>query len=367
MSDDSQVALHYSILRTGSSQGLFLLGASLPADIRGRDRLLIAAAGSSRWRPRGEISEGNATALKLAIVSRSWRQGIDVEYLYAEIALDAPKVEVPLEFGKLLAGVPAFAIESGIVAARDGTTPIFVYNINTGHTVAAHIPTSDGKVNYTADISRASFSSQSSADIRIDFVKTAGSVCGALLPTGRVTDNLGSSKATLIDNGEPLVIVRAEELGGSVHETALELANDVRLKSRSEELRRAAGQLMKLGDVRGRAIPRITLIAAPQRGGVISALTLTPPKYEAAPTVGCLEVITVGAACILPGSTAAGIVSLPNGPIKRLVLEYPSDEFLVEIELEGMASEVNVLRSSLVCSAQMQLKSEILIPTAVLD
>jgi 2-methylaconitate cis-trans-isomerase PrpF len=84
------------------------------------------------------------------------------------------------------------------------------------------------------------------------------------------------------------------------------------------------------------------------------------------PTVGFLEVITLGAACILLGSAAAGTVSLPSGPM-RLVFEQPSDEFVVEIELEGMASEVSVLRSSLACTARVQFKSEVLIPVAGLD
>ena len=359
-----QIVAPYSVLRVGSAKGFFLLRSNLPTDIRRRDRVLIAAADSPEWRRGNETKEHNPGTVKLAIISKSWSPGVDVEYLYAQVGSEPPTVDVPLDFGDVLAGVAPFAIEHGLVGGRDGVTPVSIYNINTGQIAVAHVPTRGKDEQHAA--TESSFPEPSDR-IRIDFLRTAGSVCGALLPTGRVIDKVGAFRATLIDNGNPLVVVRAEELGKSGYETASDLGTDSAFRTRIEELRRAAGQLMKLGDVRSKNRPQVTLLAGAQRGGDIAALTLTPQNYELTSAGSFLEAITLGAACILPGSTAASMVTLPEDTVKHLVLEYPTGEFLVELELQGMGSEVRVLRSSLICTAHMVLSSEIVMPTAILD
>ena len=362
-----QIVTPYSVLRVGSAKGFFLLGSNLPTDIRRRDRFLIAAADSPEWRRGNENKEHNPGTVKLAIISKSWSPGVDVEYLYAQVGSQRPTVDVPVDFGDVLAGVAPFAVEHGLVGGHDGVTPVSIYNINTGQVVIAHVPTWGKGLGYEKYAPTERSSVDPSDRIRIDFLRTAGSVCGALLPTGRVIDNIGAFRATLIDNGKPLVIVRAAELGKSGYETASDLGTDSTFRTRIEELRREAGQLMKLGDVRSKNTPQVTLLAGAQRGGDIAALTLMPQKYELSPAGSFLGVITLGAACILPGSIAASMVTLPEGTVKRVVLEYPTGEFLVEMELQGMGAEVKVLRSSLICTAQMVLSSKIAMPAAVLD
>ncbi|MGH9573070.1 MAG: PrpF domain-containing protein [Candidatus Acidiferrales bacterium] len=348
-------------------KGFLILGSNLPADIRRRDRFLIAAADSAEWRRDDENAGHKPGTVKLAIISKSWSPAVDVEYLYAQVGSQWPTVDVPLDFGDLLAGVAPFAIEHGLVDGRDGVTPVSIYSINTGQFATAYVPTWGKGLSYEQHASTDISSHCASDRIRIDFLRTAGSVCGALLPTGHVIDKVGSFRTTLIDNGKPLVIVRAEELGKSGYETGSDLGSDSAFRTRMEELRRAAGQLMKLGDVRSKNTPQVTLLAGAERGGDVAAVTLTPPKYESTSAGSFLEAITLGAACILPGSTAASMVTLPEGTVKHLVLEYPTGQFLVELELQGMGAEVKVLRSSLICTAQTVLSGEIVMPTAVLD
>jgi 4-oxalomesaconate tautomerase len=363
MTNRSQVIIPCTCIRAGTTEGFFFLGADLPTDSNRRDRLLIAAVESHEGRG-DDIAIAEAIPIKVAVVSRSWRQGIDVEYLYAQVSShEKPGVDVSLGFGDLLAGVGPFALERGIVTACDGVTRVSIYSVNTGNVVIAYVPTPQGRLNYDAE-TLANLSHQTT-DNRIDFLRTAGAVCGALLPTGRVADTLGVYRATLIDNGTPLVIIPASDLGKSGHELPLELDSDSSFGARAEEVRRAAGQLMKLGDVRLKSIPKMTLISAGERGGCINAFALARQKFQ--PAIGALEAITLGAACVLPGSIAAGLVTLLDGPIKRLDVKHPTGEFSLELELESIGPEVKVLRSSLICTVQTLSREKIPLPATALE
>ncbi len=208
-----QIVTPCSVLHLDSAKGFFLLGGNVPTDSRRRDRFLIAAAESEAWQPGNENAEDNAGTSKFAIISKSWSPGIDVEYLYAQVSAQRRTVDTPPDFGELLAGVGPFAIEHGLIAVRDGVTPVSIYNINSGQVAIAHVPVLRKDVDREQHAHTDSSSLGSSGRIRIDFIRTAGSVCGALLPTGRVLDTVGAFRATLIDNGKPLVVVCAEELG----------------------------------------------------------------------------------------------------------------------------------------------------------
>jgi 4-oxalomesaconate tautomerase len=351
MTNGSHVMIPCTRLRAGMTEGFFFVGADLPADSKTRDRLLIAAVGS-REGHAGDI----LTAKNVAVVSKSWRQGIDVEYLHAQVSShERSAVEASLDFGDLLPGVGAFAIDSGLIAGQDGVTPVSIYSANTGNAVVAYVPTPEGRVN----------SSHEAADNRIDFLRTAGAVCGALLPTGRVADTLGAYRATLIDNGTPLVVIPSSDLGKSGREPPIELESDTNFQARSEELRRAAGQVMKLGDVRPKSIPKVMLVSTGDHEARLNVFTLARQKFR--PAIDALEAITIGAACVLPGSVAAPLVTLPDGPVKRLGVQHPTGEFTLELELEGIGSEVRVLRSSLICGVQVLSNEKLSIPPTALE
>ena len=365
MTRQSQTAIACTLLRGGTSKGPFFLASDLPGDVQVRDRVLLAAMGSPDPRQINGVGGADPLTSKAAIVSRSARPGIDVDYLFAQVSIDRALVDVTPNCGNMLAGVGPFAIERGLLPAKDPVTPVRIYMVNTGNSAVAHVPTPGGEVAYEGDASIAGVPGTAAA-IRIDFLDTAGSVCGALLPTGRSLDQFDGIAATLIDNGMPVVVLPAADFGKSGYETPAELDADKNFKARLETIRLAAGERMGLGDVRSKVVPKMTLIAPPQRGGHLATRTFVPHKCHAA--IGVLGAVTVGTACAIPGSVAAGVVSLPAGPVKRLSVEHPSGEFSLEIEVEEKGQgEVRVTRSSLIRTARALFRGEVLIPASVWD
>jgi 4-oxalomesaconate tautomerase len=362
MSRTSQTAIACTLMRGGTSKGPFFLASDLPSDVQTRDRVLLAAMGSPDARQIDGIGGADPLTSKVAIISRSSRPGIDVDYLFAQVSVDRPVVDVTPTCGNMLAGVGPFAIERGLVAPQDPSTAVSIHMVNTGTVAVAHVPTPDGKVTYAGETSIAGVPGTAAA-IRIDFRDTAGSVCGALLPTGNSLDQLDGIKATLIDNGMPMVLLRASDLAKSGYEAPAELDSDEKFKTRLETIRIMAGERMGLGDVRKKVVPKITLIAPPQAGGHVMTRTFIPHKCHAA--IGVLMAVTVGTACVLPGCVAVGIVRPPEGPVKRLSIEHPSGEFSVELEVEQSGGGLKVVRSSLIRTARALFRGELLVPASV--
>jgi 4-oxalomesaconate tautomerase len=362
MSRASQIAIPCTLMRGGTSKGPFFLASDLPSDVPTRDRVLLAAVGSPDSRQIDGVGGADPLTSKVAIVSRSSRAGMDVDYLFAQVSVDRPLVDVTPTCGNMLAGVGPFAIERGLVAPRDPITPVAIYMVNTETVAVAHVPTPGGEVTYAGETSIAGVPGTAAA-IRIDFRDTAGSVCGVLLPTGNTLDQLDGIEATLLDNGMPMVVLRASDLGKSGYETPADLNSDQKLKERLEAIRILAGERMGLGDVRSKVVPKITLLAPPQAGGHVMTRTFIPHKCHAA--IGVLMAVTVGTACILPRSVAHGMVHPQDGPVQRLSIEHPSGEFSVEFQVEHTGGELKVIRSSLIRTARALFRGELLVPASV--
>ena len=361
----SQTPIPCTLMRGGTSKGPFFLASDLPADTNLRDRVLLAAMGSPDIRQIDGIGGADPLTSKVAIVSRSSRTGIQVDYLFAQISIDRPLVDVTPNCGNMLAAVGPFAIERGLVPANSPVTPVTIHMVNTGNVAVAHVHTPDGQVSYEGDASIAGVPGLSAA-IRIDFLHTEGSVCGALLPTGRALDKIEGIDVTLIDNGMPVVVMRAADFGKTGHEAPAELDADKTFKARLEQIRIIAGERMSLGDVRLKVVPKMTLIAPPRDGGSLITRTFIPHKCHAA--IGVLGAVTVGTACVLPGSVATGVVSVPDGAVKRLSVEHPTGEFSVELEVAGADGvEPKVTRASLIRTARALFRGEVLIPSAIWD
>jgi 4-oxalomesaconate tautomerase len=349
-------------MRGGTSKGPFFLASDLPSDAELRDRVLLAAMGSPDVRQIDGIGGADPLTSKVAIISRSSRPRIHVDYLFAQVSIDRTLVDVTPNCGNMLAGVGPFAIERGLVSPANPLTPVTIYMVNTGNIAVAHVPTPGGQVSYEGDTLIAGVPGRSAA-IRIDFLDTEGSVCGTLLPTGRALDKIEGVEATLIDNGMPVVVLRAADLEKTGHETPVELDADNKFKARLEQIRIIAGERMGLGDVRSKVIPKMTLIGPPRDGGSLITRTFIPHKCHAA--IGVLGAVTVGTACVLPGSVATGVVSVPEGTVKRFSVEHPTGELSVELEVAG--ADAKVIRASLIRTARALFHGDVLIPSAIWD
>ena len=316
-------------MRGGTSKGGFFLADDLPED---RDAFLLSAMGSPDLRQIDGMGGADPLTSKVAIVKKSERPGIDVDYLFLQVAVDQPLVSDAQNCGNLLAGVAPFAIERGLVQPTPPQTHVTIYMENTGKIATASVQTPAGKVTYDGPAHIDGVPGTSSP-INLAFQDIAGATCGALLPTGNAMDVLDGTQATLIDNGMPCVVLRAKDLGISGQESRDELEENTPLRARLETLRALAGPLMNLGDVTDKTVPKMTMISAPNAGGAISTRTFIPHRCHA--SIGVLGAVSVATACLIPGSIAAGLAQIPAGNPKALRIEHPIGETTIVADITG--------------------------------
>ncbi len=358
-----QTAIPCLFMRGGTSRGPYFLESDLPADEALRDRVLLAAMGSPDARQIDGLGGADPLTSKVAIVGRSARPGVDLEFLFAQVLIDEARVDTTPNCGNMLAAVGPFALERGLVRPGDPETTLRILTRNTGMLCDVTLQTPGGRITYEGE-ARIDGVPGRSAPIKINFLETAGSVCGKLLPTGRVRDEFDGVPVTCIDNGMPVIVIRASDLGRTGYETRDALNADAELKARLESIRIQAGPLMNLGDVAKRVVPKMTLIAPPRAGGAICTRTFIPHDCHSA--VGVLGAVTVATACVLEGSVAQGVAALPAGHAKVVSVEHPTGEFSVELALDP-ADPQSVKRAALLRTARLIMRGEVMIPAAVWD
>ncbi len=236
-----QTAIPCSVMRGGTSKGLYFHGHDLPAERELRDRVLLAALGSPDARQIDGMGGAHPLTSKVAVIGTSTRADADVDYLFLQVAVDAANVSASQNCGNILAGVGPFAIEHGLVPALEGNTDVRIHMVNTGGLAVARVRTPGGSVEYAGD-ARIDGVPGTAAPVLLEFVGIAGSTCGALLPTGAVADRIGGVEVTCIDNGMPVVLLRAADFGKTGYETPAELEADNELRARVESIRLEAGQ-----------------------------------------------------------------------------------------------------------------------------
>src|SRR5262245_27462747 len=214
-----------TLMRAGTSKGLYFDARFLPADPTLRDRVLLAAMGSPDDRQIDGIGGAHPLTSKVAIISRSQRPDADVDYLFLQVAVDKAEVSDSQNCGNLLAGVGPWAIENGLVPATGNVTPVRIHMVNSGSVAVAYVQTPQGLVEYEGD-ARIDGVPGTAAPIPLEFLNVAGSSCGALLPTGAPVDVVEGIKVTCIDNGMPVVILRARDLGKTGEESSAALDDD---------------------------------------------------------------------------------------------------------------------------------------------
>jgi 4-oxalomesaconate tautomerase len=344
-------------MRGGTSKGLYFRLSDLPADVESRDRILLSAMGSPDLRQIDGLGGADPLTSKVAVVSPSARPDADVDYLFLQVVVDEPRVDPSQNCGNILAGVGPFAIEQGWVHPSGDVTQVRIHMVNTKSLAVASIRTPGGRVQYDGE-ARIDGVPGTAAPILLDFLDIAGSSCGALLPTGNARDLVDGVTVTCIDNGMPVVLIRAADLGRSGNETVAELETNAELKARIERIRLAAGPLMNLGDVAAKTVPKMCLVAPPKHGGAISTRTFIPHRVHK--SIGVLGAVSVATACVMPGSVAADMArASPGSGLSSFDIEHPTGFFTVQIEVELMGGVPTVKRSALLRTARKLMSGEV--------
>lgn len=317
-------------MRGGTSKGAYFLASDLPADEAARDDLLLRIMGSPDAAQIDGIGGADPLTSKVAILGPPSRTDADVDYLFLQVFVDRPLVSGAQGCGNILAGVGPAAIERGLVVAEDGETVVRIHMLNTGEIAVARVNTPGGRVRYDGEAAIDGVPG-TAAPIPLMFQNIAGSMTGALLPTGNAVDVVEGVDCTLIDNGMPIVVMRAADFGLTGQESREDLDADADLKARIEKIRLAVGPMMNLGDVTEKSVPKMTLVSSPAHGGAINTRSFIPHRAHA--TIGVFAAVSVATACTLKGSPAAELASIPADG--RYLVEHPSGAAEVLIETDG--------------------------------
>jgi len=347
------------MMRGGTSKGAYFLASDLPTDIAERDRILLSAMGSPDPRQIDGIGGADPLTSKVAVISPSSRPGIDVDYLFLQVWVDRPEVSDKQNCGNILAGVAPFAIERGLVRGCDPVTQVRIFMVNTSQTVVATVQTPGGKPEYQGN-ARIDGVPGTAAPIPLSFSDTAGSTCGALLPTGRAVDLVNGIAVTCIDNGMPVVVMRASDVGRTGYETRDQLDKDTELKAQIEAIRLAVGPMMNLGDVKDQTVPKMILLAPPRESGVVSTRSFIPHRAHA--TIGVFAAVSVATACLLPDSPAHSLARIPDGTTKLMLVEHPTGASPVSLTTDVHDGKTVVTEAAIISTARALFEGRVLVP-----
>ena len=243
--------LPVTILRGGTSKGVYILQSDLPADKAQWEPLLLRLMGSPDRKQIDGLGGSQSVTSKVAIIQKSARPDADVDYTFAQVSVDKPLVSYKGNCGNISSGVGPFAIEKGLVEAKDGETPVRIYNTNTDKIIEVVVQTPGGEVAYQGDFYIAGVPGTASP-VKLKFVDPAGTLGHGLLPTGNAIDVLevpgyGPVEVSIVDAANPLVFARAKDLG-------------LTGKELPDELNANAEKLDLLEAVRGLAAVKLGLI-----------------------------------------------------------------------------------------------------------
>lgn len=330
-------------MRGGTSKGAYFNAADLPVTVAERDALLLRIMGSPDPNQIDGIGGADPLTSKVAILARPSRGDADVDYLFLQVAVDRPSVLDTQGCGNILAGVGPAAIEMGLVAAQDGETSVRIHMCNTGEVAQAQVQTPNGRVSYTGQTQIDGVPGQH-APISLVFKNTAGSMCGALLPTGHIVDQIDGIACTLIDNGMPCVVMNAADFGKIGTETRDDLDADSALKLRLESIRLQAGLKMTLGDVTDKSVPKMVLVSPSTAGGVINTRSFIPHRCHA--SIGVFAAVSVATACTLKGAPAHAIAHLPDTAM--FAIEHPTGaaQIVINRDETGAVVETGSIRTA---------------------
>ncbi len=344
------------LFRGGTSKGAYFLADDLPAATGERDAALIRLMGSPDKRQIDGIGGAHPLTSKVAIVKKSERPGVDVDYLFVQVMVDQAVATTAQNCGNILAGVGAFAIEKGLVKAQDGETLVTVYMENTDSVAKQRIQTPGRRVEYAGDAAIDGVPG-SAAPIMIEFLDVAGSNCGALFPTGNFVDQVDGLRVTLVDNGMPVVMMDARDLGLKGDESIQDLEANESLRARVESVRLKVGPMMNLGDVSKKTVPKMTIVSPALNGGLLNTRSFIPHRVHEA--VGVLAAVSVATAANIPGAIGHDIANIPADKLKFCRVEHPTGALTVAVELDEDPAQLVPKSTSIISTARLLMAGDV--------
>lgn len=389
MTFEQQLSIPAVYMRGGTSKGVFFSQHDLPdfAQQAGpeRDALLMRIIGSPD--PYGKQTDGmggaTSSTSKTVIVSRSEREGHDVDYLFGQVAIDKPFVDWSGNCGNLSAAVGPFALLSGLVPKdripENGIAEVRIWQVNIAKTIVAHVPITDGQVQETGDFELDGVTFPA-AEISLDFVDPADTMGSSLFPTGKLVDKLnvpgvGTLSATMINAGIPTIFLNAEELNYLGTEMQAHINGDAEALQRFETIR--AHGAMKMGLIERieeaaarQHTPKVAFVAPPKGYTASSGKVIAASDVDLlvrALSMGLLHHAMMGTAAVAIATAAAipgTLVNQAAGGANRqaVCFGHPSGTLTVGAETAELDGEWQVKKVSMSRSARVLMEGSVRVP-----
>jgi 2-methylaconitate cis-trans-isomerase PrpF len=359
----SQAEIPFLFVRGGTSRGPYFNRADLPEDRDALSEVLLAVIGAGHPQNIDGLGGGVAVTTKVAMLSPSEDPDCDVDYFFAQVAVEERLVDYKPTCGNILVGVGPAAIEMGLVQPTGDRTQVRIKAVNTGATVISTVETPGGRVSYegTASIDGVP---GTSAPVGLSFLDVVGSSCGAFLPTGKPKEEIDGIEVTLMDVAMPMMIARAADFGLTGYETVEELDANRAFYDRVEPMRLEAGRRMGLGDVTKSVMPKIGLLSPARHGGAISARYFMP--WTCHPTMAVTGSQCLAACTLTPGTVADGMGVIPNEVPALMKIEHPSGIIEVLMDYEQGASGFRMKSAGLVRTARLIARGSVMVPARLL-
>ena len=335
--------LPVTIMRGGTSKGVYILEDDMPANHDEWESLLLRLMGSPDAKQIDGLGGSYSVTSKVAIIKKSANPDADVDYTFAQVSVDKPLVSYKGNCGNISSGVGPFAIEKGLVEAKDGMTTVRIFNTNTNKIIAADVKTPGGVVEYSGDFAIAGVPGTASP-VKLKFVKPAGTLGKGLLPTGNVVDVLdvpefGQVQVSIVDAANPLVFVKAKDIGLTGQELPDELNAKPEMLDLLEKIRGLAAQKLNLIDDYKRSawdtpgIPKMTFVAAPEDYTTsdgkaiaqkdIDLLSRMMSMQKPHPSYAMTGAMCTAAAAVTPGSIVNQVLA-PNADTQFIRIGHPA-------------------------------------------
>jgi len=315
-----QIGIPAAYMRGGTSKGLLFDKKDVPSDREKLTKFLLTVMGSPDLRQINGMGGATSVTSKVCIVSKSDIKNVDIDYFFAQVSVDQSIVDYGPTCGNMLSAVGPFAIEKGMVQAKNPKTTIVIRSVNTGSIIEADIPTPNNKIIYSGQFKIAGVPG-SGSPILLKFKNIVGGSTGKLLPTGQPTIQIEGIEVTCLDVSMPIVMANASDFGIKGNETSEELNNNKSLLEKIEKIRLLAAIQMGMGDVSDKVIPKFALLSKSCNGGTITSRYFTPKtchETHAATGTNC-----IAAACLIKGTVAAKIANVKYEDEYKVVLEHP--------------------------------------------
>lgn len=341
----NQRAIPFLQFRGGSSKGLYFHEKHLPQDKKTRDDVLkwiMGAYGDARQ--VDGLGGADPLTSKIAVVAPSQHQDCDIDYTFIQAIVGEDRVDDTPNCGNLLSAIGAFALEEGLITATGDSASVNVFMTNSGNQCRLEFPIKNGLPIYEGE-AKIDGVLGTSAPVMCFYKDLAGSACGVLLPTGNVSDTYDGITVTAVDNGMPVVALRASDFGITGNESPEDLNANEALKAKLESIRLQVGADMGLGDVTEKAVPKMCLVSQAMNNGSFNTRTFIPKTCHKA--IGVLGAVSAATAAGIKGSAIHDLAIIPEGNQKDMTIEHPSGIFDVRLDYENhQITGAGLLRTS---------------------